>query len=200
MNKLAQFLSALVPCLILAACQSGPPSNDPKTAPLYGMKTAGSFSLINQDGVRVSDTDFAGKYRMVYFGYTSCPDVCPTDVRNLMQGLKAFEKQDPARGAKVQPLFITVDPARDTSVVLKAFVSAYHPRLIGLTGTLSEIADVAKKYSAVYQLEAPVKPGVYIVDHSRTTVLYGPKGDPLILMHQDSSADDIAAQLASWVQ
>ncbi|HRE36692.1 MAG TPA: SCO family protein, partial [Sphingopyxis terrae] len=65
--------------------------------------------------------DFAGRYRIVYFGYSYCPDICPVDVQKLMRGLTAFEKADPARGAKVQPMFITVDPARDTPAVLKAF-------------------------------------------------------------------------------
>src|SRR3546814_13883852 len=81
---------------------------------------------------------------MLYFGYSYCPDVCPLDLQKLMQGYRLFEKQDPARAAKVQPIFITIDPQRDTPQVLKNYVSAFHTKLIGLTGTPNEIAKVAK--------------------------------------------------------
>src|SRR3546814_21058263 len=90
------------------------------------------------------DSDFAGKYRLVYFGYSFCPDICPVDLQKLMRGLSQFEKTDAARGAKVAPLFITVDPERDTSEALKPFVERYHPRLLGLTGTPEQLARVAK--------------------------------------------------------
>src|SRR3546814_8872622 len=96
------------------------------------------------DGRKVSYSDFDGKYRMLYFGYSYCPDVCPLDLQKLMQGYRLFEKQDPARAAKVQPIFITIDPQRDTPQVLKNYVSAFHPKLIGLTGTPDEIAKDRK--------------------------------------------------------
>src|SRR3546814_8866133 len=96
------------------------------------------------------DSDFAGKYRLVYFGYSFCPDICPVDLQKLMRGLSQFEKTDAARGAKVAPLFITVDPARDTPEALKPFVERYHPRLLGLTGTPEQIASVAKAFVVTY--------------------------------------------------
>jgi len=77
------------------------------------------FTLTDQNGKTVRDTDFAGKYRLVYFGYSFCPDICPVDLQKLMRGLAQYEKADPARGAKIAPLFITVDPARDTPAALK---------------------------------------------------------------------------------
>ncbi|MET0376984.1 MAG: SCO family protein, partial [Rhizorhabdus sp.] len=119
----------------------------PETPPLAGSSIGGPFTLTDQDGKKVSDTDFAGKYRLIYFGYSWCPDVCPVDVQNLMKGYRKIEAEDPALAAKIQPIFITIDPARDTPAALRQFVRAFHPRLIGLTGTEAEIAAVAKQFA-----------------------------------------------------
>src|SRR3546814_196753 len=114
---------------------------------------------------------------MLYFGYSYCPDVCPLDLQKLMQGYRLFEKKDPARAAKVQPIFITIDPQRDTPQVLKNYVSAFHPKLIGLTGTPDEIAKVAKDFAVYY--EKAGEDEHYLVDHSRSPYLMGPDGKPL---------------------
>ena len=160
----------------------------------------GAFTLTNQDGKRVSDADFKGQYRLVYFGYTFCPDVCPVDVQKLMAGFRAFEKDAPSSAAKTAPIFITVDPERDTPPVLKQFVSAFHPRLIGLTGTPADIAAVAKLYGVVYEKEPSANPKAYLVDHSRTAVLYGPDGAPIALIPQDGTPQAIAAEFERWVK
>ena len=120
--------------------------------PLKGATMGGPFTLTDQNGRRVSDRDFAGKYRLVYFGYTFCPDVCPVDLQVIGAGLRRFEASDPARAARVQPIFITVDPARDTPAVLRQYVAAFHPRLIGLTGSAEEIA--ARRARLSHQLRA----------------------------------------------
>ena len=142
-NPARSILRSLVAALLLglAACTSQP-AGEP---PLAGARIGGPFTLTDQNGRQVSDTAFAGKYRMVYFGYTFCPDVCPTALQHLMQGLKAFTADAPAEAAKIQPIFITVDPARDTPAVMKQYVAAFDPRLIGLTGSEAEIAAVAKR-------------------------------------------------------
>src|SRR3546814_1174164 len=101
--------------------------------PLAGATIGGPFSLVDQDGRPVTQDALKGRYALVYFGYTYCPDVCPVDLARLMQGLRAFEAKDAARAARVQPVFITIDPARDTVPVVKQFVNAFHPRLMGLT-------------------------------------------------------------------
>ena len=85
------------------------------------MALGGPFTLTDQDGRTRTDRDFAGRYRIMYFGYTFCPDVCPTDMQTVGAGLRLFEAKDPVRGAKVVPIFVTVDPKRDTPAVLKAF-------------------------------------------------------------------------------
>jgi protein SCO1 len=188
---------ALIALALLAAC--GQPAA-PETPPLDGARMGGPFTLTDQNGQRVSDRAFAGQYRLIYFGYTFCPDVCPVDVQKLMAGFKAFEQADPARAKRVQPFFITVDPERDTPAVLKQFVSAFHPRLIGLTGSPEEIAATAKTFAAIYEKDAGPDPKAYLVNHSRAAVLYGPDGKPISLISQDGSADKIAAELKKWVR
>jgi protein SCO1 len=187
------------PLLILAALSACQPQSS-APPPLEGARMGGPFSLVTQDGKRLSDVDLTGQYRLIYFGYSFCPDVCPVDVQKLMAGFRAFEKAQPVLAAKTQPIFITVDPARDTPPVLKQFVSAFHPRLIGLTGTPAEIAAVAKAYAVIYETSPGATPGAYLVDHSRTTVLYGPTGEPIAMIAQDGSAAEIAAELTRWVK
>lgn len=188
--------AALIACLALPACQQQPVGEPP----LAGARIGGPFTLTDQNGRRVSDTAFAGRYRLVYFGYTFCPDVCPVDMQTLGRGLTLFEKQHPAEGAKVQPIFITVDPERDTPAVLKPWVAAFHPRLIGLTGTPAEIAAVAKEYAVYYRkVETPGASG-YLMDHARQAALFDPQGKPLALIPQDQTPEAAAAELAKWVR
>src|SRR3954462_13493976 len=111
---------ALFCALPLAGC--GGAKEEP---PLAGARIGGPFALTDQDGKAVRDTDFAGKYRIVYFGYTYCPDVCPTDMAKIGQAMKILDKQAPGTAAKVVPIFITVDPERDTPAVLKQFVANF---------------------------------------------------------------------------
>lgn len=196
--NLRPFLPLLM--LALAACGSNQPQAEaPAKPPLAGASIGGPFTLVNQDGKTVSDRDFAGRYRLIYFGYTYCPDVCPTDLRKLMQGYELLEKQDPALAAKLQPIFVSVDPARDTPQVLKTYVAAFDPHLIGLTGTEAQIADVAKRYGIFYQKVG--KPGAkdYLVSHSTQAYLFGPKGEPIALIPQDETPDKIAAELKRWM-
>jgi protein SCO1/2 len=199
MNRRAIFGAlALVTCIGLSSCHRGPA--DLSTAPLAGARIGGPFSLINQDGKRVTDHDYSGKFRIMYFGYTFCPDACPTDVQHLMAGFKKFEHDDADDAAKLQPIFISIDPARDTPAKVKAFVNAFHPRLIGLTGTEAEVAAVAKEYASVSQKQAPGPNGQYLVDHSRTAILFGPKGEPIMILSQDGPPAKIADELATWVR
>ena len=136
-------LAALLAALLLGGCRA-----DPGPPPLDGATMGGPFTLTSHDGRRVSESDFAGRYRLVYFGFTFCPDVCPTDLQVLAAGLRRFEASDAERAARVQPLFVTVDPARDTPEALRAYVANFHPRLVGLTGSEEEIARVARAYGA----------------------------------------------------
>ena len=186
---------ALACGLAVAGCSSASPD-----APLKGAKIGGPFSLLDQDGKRVTDRDFQGKYRIVYFGYSHCPDICPTDLQKIGEGLARFEKKDPERGARVQPIFITVDPERDTPAALKPWVPSFHPRLVGLSGSSEQIAAVKKSYAIFSQKEAAQPGGSYAVNHTRLSYLMDPEGQPVALIPQESGADAIAAELDRWVK
>jgi protein SCO1/2 len=192
-----RFLSlclALLAGLALAACRQEP-------APLEGARMGGPFALTDQNGRRVSSDQLAGKYRIVYFGYTFCPDVCPVDLQLISAALRQFEQSDPARAARVQPVFITTDPARDTPEVLRRFAGAFHPRLIALTGTPEEIGRVARAYGVYYEARAP-QPGSrdYLVDHNRIAVLYGPEGQPIAILPHDQGPAGVLGALERWVR
>jgi protein SCO1 len=190
-------LIALLIAVLLAGCRAGAAGSPP----LEGATMGGPFTLTSQDGRRVSDRDFAGKYRLIYFGYTFCPDVCPTDLQKIGAGMRQFEHSDPRRAARVQPIFITVDPARDTPEVMRRYVANFHPRLIGLTGTEREIADVAREFRILRQVPEPsARSRDYLVGHSQITVLYGPQGEPIAIVPTDQGADAVAAELERWVR
>ena len=173
---------------------------DPGPPPLEGARVGGPIALTAGDGRRVSERDFAGKYRIVYFGFTFCPDVCPTDLQAIGAALRRFEAQDPARAARVVPLFITVDPARDTPEVMRRYAANFHPRIIGLTGSEAEIAAVARGYGVYYQRGEPTADGGYAVDHSRYTILYAPDRRPIVILPIEQGADAILAELDRWVR
>jgi protein SCO1/2 len=197
MNDRAKSLTFLLSLLLVVPAVSCGRSEPP---PLQDASIGGSYTLTDQNGRTVRDTDFAGKYRIVYFGYTHCPDVCPTDLAAISQAMSLLAKSDPARAARVQPIFITVDPQRDTPAELKNYLAAFSPRLIGLTGTPAQIADAEKKF-IVYARKGDVQPGGgYAMDHSRQIVLQGPKGEPLALLPDDQGPKAMAAELARWVK
>lgn len=132
----------------------------------------GPFELIDQTGVTRTDKDFRGKYMLVYFGFTHCPDICPTELQAMTEALAALG--DDAR--KVQPLFVTVDPARDTPELLKTYVANFDKRLIGLTGSPEAVAKAAKIYRVYYAKRLGSGPNDYTMDHSSFVYLMGPDG------------------------
>ena len=209
MNKALAVLA--LPCLaLLAACNMGAGDDGSSgRGELEGAKIGAPFTLTGQDGKPVRWDDFGGKWRIVYFGYTYCPDVCPMDLQKIMQGFVRFEKAQPARAAQVQPMLISVDPARDTPAVLKTYVAAFHPRLIGLTGTPDQIAQVAKDFAVVYGRGEAAGGGGYLVNHSRTPYLFDPAGKPVALVPVDDPAtpdkdegapDAVLAFLERWIK
>lgn len=191
------FAALAFACMLsLSACgtePAGPP-------PLDGARMRNTFTLTDQNGRQRSDAEFRGKYRLVYFGYTSCPDVCPIDLQLATAALRQFEAKDPARAARVQPLFITTDPARDTPQVLRQFVDDFHPRLIGLTGTPAQIGQVARVHGVYFSAREKNEQGAYLVDHMRTMTLYGPAGEPIALLPEDQGPAGLLAALERWVR
>ena len=182
--------------LALAACQDAPPEQPP----LAGAAIGAEFTLTGEDGDPVSWSDFDGQYRTLYFGYTYCPDVCPVDTQRAMAGLKAFEQANPELGAQIQPLFVSVDPARDTPAVLAEFTDSFHPRLVGMTGTKEQIDAVTEAFAAVYSIEDPNEAGGYLVGHTNITYLFGPDGEPLAMLPTDQGPEAVAAELDKWVR
>ena len=197
MNKTPAIILALALSSALIACSGASPKPE---APLEGARIGGAFTLTNQDGKTVKDTDFAGRHRIIYFGYSYCPDVCPIDLQKIAQGFALFEKQQPERARAIQPIFITIDPQRDTPAVIKQYVAAFHPRLIGLTGTPEQIKAVADAYLVMYKAQPPASADAkgYLVDHSRQAYLMGPKGEPIALLPYDGSPEQIAAEIDKW--
>ncbi len=188
----------------LAACSPAPDAEPP----LQGARIGGPFALTDQRGRAVTDRDFAGQYRLIYFGYSFCPDVCPVDLQKLMAGLRQFEAIDPERGARIVPIFISIDPARDTPAALAPFVARYHPRLLGLTGSDEAVASAAKAFVVTYKKQEGSAPDRYLMAHTQLAFLMGPKGEPLALLPIDdvTTPDDegrpalVAADLDRWVK
>lgn len=186
--------------LALAACGSG--STPAERPPLEGAAIGGPFTLTDKTGKTVRWDDFKGQYRIVYFGYTFCPDACPLDVQALMQGFARFEKQSPGLARQVQPIFISIDPARDTPQVVGEYAAAFSPRLLGLTGTPEQVAQAAKAFSAYYA-RGKESAGGYLMDHSRIAFLMGRNGEPIAMLPVDKGVEQgpeaVAAELAKWV-
>lgn len=156
------------------------------------LSIGGPFTLEDGNGKSVTDRDFRGKYMLVYFGYTFCPDVCPTTLNAVAE---AMDKLGSA-ASRVQPLFITVDPKRDTPSVVKSYVAAFGPNIAGLTGTPEEIARVAKEYRVYYaEHRTGSGPDDYSMDHSSVLYLMSPGGAFVAPLRADQSGDEMAADL-----
>jgi cytochrome oxidase Cu insertion factor (SCO1/SenC/PrrC family) len=148
----------------------------------------GPFELTDQAGHRRTDADFRGKLVILYFGYTYCPDVCPTELQSISLALDRLG----AAAEAVQPLFITVDPERDTPARLAEFVVSFHPRLIGLTGSPAEIRKTAIAYKTFFARQGTTAPGDYAVDHTGFIYLVGKDGRYLGFLPPGLSPDAIA--------
>ena len=181
--------------LALAGCSAAP-----ATPPLEGAKIGGPFSLTDQDGKTVTDRSFAGKYRIMYFGYTYCPDVCPTTAQTIGAALRSLDKSDPALATKIVPIFVTVDPERDTPKVVGQFAHAFHPRFVGLTGNPQAIATVAREYGVFAAKEKPTANGGYLVEHSNAAYLMDPDNKPIALLPTDQGVEATADEIKRWVR
>ena len=151
----------------------------------------GPFELTDQNGNAVTDQTFKGKLTLVYFGFTFCPDACPTAL-GVMSA--ALDKLDVAAD-RVVPMLITVDPERDTPAVLKDYVSNFNPRMMGLTGTPEQIAKVAKAYRVFYQKAPGTAPDDYVMDHTLLIYLMDGEGNYLTHFGPDATPDQIAEEI-----
>ena len=159
------------------------------------VEIGGPFELVDQNGVTRTNADFEGSYLLVYFGYTYCPDLCPTTLIEMAEAVEVLAELDPAKAARVVPVFITVDPQRDTPDLLKGYAEGFHPRLVALTGSQRAVDKVGRKYG-VFHARAPGRgPDDYLVDHTSFVYLMGPDGRYLEHFEKDASVDDLVAAL-----
>jgi protein SCO1 len=190
---------ALIPYLLLvAALAGGLLWHESQLVPGLGRNVVtgqadigGSFRLLDQTGKSVSDRDFRGRYMLVYFGYSFCPDVCPTTLGVMAQ---ALEKLGAERARRIVPIFITIDPTRDTPKVLADYMKAFGPDFIGLTGSEAAIKDAEKKYR-VYAVKRPLEKGNYGMDHSSVLYLMGPDGRLVAFYDEAISPEGLAKDL-----
>lgn len=163
----------------------------------------GPFQLVDHTGKTITDADYRGRFLLIYFGYGYCPDVCPTELANMAAALDRLG----GRADRVQPLFITIDPARDTPKVLAEYVANFHPRLIGLTGTAEQIAGAAKAYRVFYARSRVVsagqpekaESGEYFMDHSGFVYLMGPDGEYRAMFRRAANPQTIADTIAGFL-
>ena len=186
-------LLAAVAAGFIAWQQFGPSrQSDSDSVMTPQVQIGGPFSLIDHNGARVTDQSYAGKHLLIYFGFTYCPDVCPTDLAIMGQAVSILDEEDPEIAEKVQPLFISIDPGRDRPAELAAYVENFHPRMAGLTGTDEEIANVAEAYR-VYYARRDLEDGEYLMDHSAFTYLVSPEGSAIGIFRHNSTPEDVAA-------
>jgi len=156
----------------------------------------GPFTLTAHTGEKVSNAAFAGDWRLIYFGYTYCPDVCPAELAKMSRALEIVEERGyPLKD--VQPLFISVDPVRDTPERLASYLDAFHPKLIGLTGTIPEIETVADAFAVHFRKAPGGDDEAYLMDHTSMIFLMTQDGVFEDVFTSRESAQDIAAALAS---
>ena len=183
MHRLTTLLiSLLLSCALLAACSPAPQSGRPAGADFLLQGTAGP----------VDSHDFRGKLMLVFFGYVHCPDVCPTSLAAMNEVLNGMT---PEERANIQPILISVDPARDTPESLKNYAAYFHPSLVGVTGTPEQIATIAKAFGAGYIKQPNRSDGSYAVDHSASTYIVGKNGKLLAILPYGAPADELRAAI-----
>jgi protein SCO1/2 len=180
----------------LAACGKTDAPPPPQTLTFQGVDITGAeygrrLSLPDQDGKERTLADFKGKVVVVFFGYTQCPDVCPTTMAELAQ----VKKELGADGARVQGIFVTVDPARDTPEVLKSYVTAFDPSFVALRGTPEQTTEVAKEFKVFFAKVPGRTEGSYTVDHTAGSYVLDPEGRIRVFERYGSGAAPLTADL-----
>lgn len=160
----------------------------------------GPFALLDQRGEPVSERDLLGRYSLVFFGYTYCPDFCPQTLLNVTQALDALAESAPAKAAAVTPIFVTVDPERDTVEAMAAYAEHFHERLLALTGTPEQVAEAARAYRVFFRKVEDQSMSDYLMDHSTFVFLMGPDGKYVTHYTHATPPAELAAALAERVQ
>ena len=159
------------------------------------VKIGGAFNLVDQNGTPVTENSYPDKYKIYYFGYSFCPDVCPTDLYIIGQAMAELEDKAPEVAGMIQPIFITVDPARDKPEIMGEYVANFHERMVGLSGDDAQTASVAKAFRVYYKLNEPDEDGDYLVDHTAFTYLMGPDGSYRTMFRHDADPVKMAEDI-----
>ena len=160
-----------------------------------GGDIGGPFSLVDPTGTTVTDAEVLTKPSLIYFGYTFCPDVCPLDAARNAEAVDILEEQ----GFDVTPVFITVDPERDTPQVMGEFAANLHPKMVGLTGSPEQVRAASQAYKTFYRKQEGGDPDYYLVDHSTFTYLTLPGVGCVDFFRRDDTADQMAERVACFV-
>lgn len=182
---------AIVALLALSACQPAPQASAFQATDITGAAFARDFRLTDHNGRVRTLADFKGKAVAIFFGYTHCPDVCPTTLSDFARALEALGPL----ADRVQVIFVTVDPQRDTPELLKAFVPAFNPGFLGMYGDEATLKQLAKEYKVVYQKTSVKGADDYLIDHSAGTYVYDPEGRLRLHVPYGSGPDAIAQDL-----
>jgi protein SCO1/2 len=172
----------------LSACTPKPSF---KNVDVTGASFGHDFSLVDHTGARRTLADYKGKAVAIFFGYTHCPDVCPTTMAEMSGVMKQLGND----AERVQVLFVSVDPERDTPEFLAKYVPAFDPRFVGLSGSVEEVAATAKEFKVFYQKVPGSEPDQYSVDHFAGMYLFDPQGRIRVFVKYGTQADNIAADL-----
>ncbi|MCU0812749.1 MAG: SCO family protein [Thiobacillaceae bacterium] len=185
-------LAAGFAILLLAGCEQSPPPQPSFLATdITGAEFARDFALTDHNGQARTLADFRGQAVAIFFGYTHCPDVCPTTLSDFAEALKLLGEQ----AERVQVLFVTVDPERDTPELLREFVPAFNPRFLGMYTDAGALKALAQEYKVVYQKTSVRAPDDYLIDHSAGTFVYDTRGRIRLLVPYGSDAASIAQDL-----
>lgn len=168
--------------------------------PLSGSTELGQFTLVDHTGRQVSQEDFLGNYLLIYFGFTHCPDVCPTGLHILTNAVELLG----AKGINVIPIFVTVDPERDSPQIMKTYVNYFHPRLVGLTGNTEQIDNIAKLFGARYSkvivsTKGNMGDSNYVLQHSESTYLVNKDGRLLATITDGVTPQALAQQILPFI-
>lgn len=190
---------AIVLALLVAFAPLASHGGQAKPLPFEAL-FGGPFALMDHTGRARTEADFRGRFMLVSFGYTHCPDICPTTLQLVSDAMELLGEE----GARVQPLFVTVDPARDDAAALAAYVAHFHPRLLGLTGTEAQVRAAARVYKLHRRkvvLPDAAGPDDYLVDHGSNLYLMGPDGGFLSLFHfRETSPEAMAATIGKYLR
>jgi protein SCO1/2 len=195
-ERFLSVIAGLLAALVLGLAFFWHPELPERPLPRAAMSEGGEFTLQSADGP-VSLKDFRGKVVLIYFGYTYCPDICPTSLAATAEGLKELTPDELARVAMI---FVSVDPRRDTPARLKEYARFFHPAIVGVTGTPEEIAEVAKRYGVFYAEQSVATAGDgYVVDHSADTYVVAPDGKLVGRIAHATAPDQVAAIIRKYL-